>query len=165
MLTARIQHSNTTLDTLVRPSTTLCIDYMGFLDIFGDWFRIDPKLLIMDFLKSPIVRLLTFFFPNFWGDYLHTFQEQLELFYEVALGLAGQWQFNCISQSWLFQLSCLVLSYPTPPPPLVTVESFLCKGSWLLSKWWLARHDWVSSNSRKTGPSTPIEESSLVTHI
>jgi hypothetical protein len=60
MLTARIQHSNTTLDTLVRPSTTLCIDYMGFLDIFGDWFRIDPKLLIMDFLKSPIVRLLQY---------------------------------------------------------------------------------------------------------
>jgi hypothetical protein len=34
-----------------------------------------------------------------------------------------------------------------------------------LSKWWLARHDCVSSNSRETGPSTPIEESSLVTHI
>jgi hypothetical protein len=85
----------------------------------------------MDFLKSPIVRLLqyetlTFFFPNFWGNYLHTFQEQLELFYEVALGLAGQRQFNCTSQSWLFQLSCLVLSYPTPPP-LVTVESFDAK--------------------------------------
>jgi hypothetical protein len=88
---------------------------MGFLDIFGDWFRIDPKLLIMDFLKSPIVRLLQYETLTFFsGDYLHTFQEQLELFYEVALGLAGQWQFNCISQSWLFQLSCLVLSCPTP---------------------------------------------------
>jgi hypothetical protein len=123
MFTARIQHSNTTPDTLVRPSTTLCIGLHEFSGFFGDWFRIDPKLLIMDFLKSPIVRLLQYeTLTFFWGG-----QEQLELFYEVALGLAGQWQFNCTSQSWLFQLSCLVLSYPTPPPPLVTVESFYAK--------------------------------------
>lgn len=162
MFTARIQHSNTTPDTLIRPSTTLCIGLHGFSGFFGDWFRIDPKLLIMDFLKSPIVRLLQYeTLTFFWGG-PGTIRAILWSGLGSGRPVAVQLHFTIMALSVI--MSCLVLPHSSSSP--CHCRKLLCKGScfgsWHLSKWWLARHDWVSSNSRK---SDPREESSLVTHI